>query len=286
MDNLFDGLESLGIKNLEKVKLFEEEKKVTDDNKEEKQKERAIVEADLLFDKTYKCPVCDKEFKSKSVKTGKPRLIGSDTDLRPRYAGIDSIKYDAIVCTNCGYATLSRFFGPLIPTQVKLVKENVSRTFTGLPEGGDIYTYDEALNRHKLVLYNTIIKKGKNSEKAYSCLKIAWIYRGMRESLPEEDKKTAELSAQYQKNENDMLSNAFEGFIAARAKEDFPICGMDEMTFDYLLADIASRIGKFDVSLKLATGIIISRNANAKIKEKARTLRDSVKSLTSNGEIK
>lgn len=43
------------------------------------------------------------------VRAGKTRLIGSDSDLRPKYSGIDAIKYDAIVCPYCGYASLSRF---------------------------------------------------------------------------------------------------------------------------------------------------------------------------------
>ena len=59
---------------------------------------RNLQETDYIFDKTYVCPVCDNEFKSKTVKAGKVHLIGADTDLRPKYKGIDSLKYDAILC--------------------------------------------------------------------------------------------------------------------------------------------------------------------------------------------
>ena len=40
------------------------------------------------------------------------------------------------------------------------------------------YSYEKAIERYKLALYNTLVKKGKNSEKAYECLKISWLYRG------------------------------------------------------------------------------------------------------------
>ena len=47
----------------------------------------------FIFDKTYTCPVCDKGFKTKTVKTGKVKLISADTDLRPKYQHMDSLKY-------------------------------------------------------------------------------------------------------------------------------------------------------------------------------------------------
>ena len=211
------------------------------------------------------------------MKVGKPRLIGSDSDLRPKYAGIDSIKYDAIVCPNCGYAALSRFFSYMTSAQAKMIKDYVSATFTGLPASGDVYTYEEAINRHKLALYNTIVKSGKNSEKAYTCLKIAWLYRGMKENVPSDaDNKEAFIQA-CDKYEKEMIQNAFDGFMVARAKENFPICGMDIVTFDYLVADLAVRVEKYDIAEKFLSGVITSRTANSRLKEKARDLRDTIK---------
>ena len=59
-------------------------------------------ESDLLFDKKCNCPVCDSDFTYKQVRTGKARFIGTDDDLRPRYANIDTVKYDVIMCPICG----------------------------------------------------------------------------------------------------------------------------------------------------------------------------------------
>lgn len=278
MGNFFQGLESMGIKGLGELKIYEEEKKPENAKAEpSKPAEPVYVESDFIFDKKIQCPVCDKEFKTKTVKVGKPRLIGSDSDLRPKYAGIDSIKYDAIVCPNCGYAALSRFFSYMTSAQAKLIKDNVSATFTGLPVSGDVYTYEEAINRHKLALYNTIVKSGKNSEKAYTCLKIAWLYRGMKENVPSDaDNKEAFIQA-CDKYEKEMIQNAFDGFMVARAKENFPICGMDIVTFDYLVADLAVRVEKYDIAEKFLAGVITSRTANSRLKEKARNLRDAIK---------
>ena len=35
-------------------------------------------ETDYIFDKTIKCDVCGKEFKTKQVRTGKARFVGTD----------------------------------------------------------------------------------------------------------------------------------------------------------------------------------------------------------------
>ena len=68
-------------------------------------------ETDYIFDKTIKCDVCGKEFKTKQVRTGKARFIGTDDILKPLYEGIDTCKYDIIMCPHCGYAASIRLFG-------------------------------------------------------------------------------------------------------------------------------------------------------------------------------
>ena len=84
MDNLFSGLEELGLSNLSNINVYDDKDKK--DAKESQEKPQVTVsEEEFIFDKTYICPVCDSEFKSKSVKTGKIKLLSLDSDLRPRY---------------------------------------------------------------------------------------------------------------------------------------------------------------------------------------------------------
>ena len=99
--SLFSGLDQFGLGKLEKMDVFEDESKKN--SAQGKPAEQKITEEDLLFDKTYTCPVCDSEFHSKMVRTGKVKLLSADTDLRPKYQLVDSLKYDALVCPKCGY---------------------------------------------------------------------------------------------------------------------------------------------------------------------------------------
>ena len=276
MSNIFAGLEDLGFKNVEKVDVYQEsdsEKKKQEAAKQDAKKE--TNEEDLLFDKSYTCPVCDHEFKSRMVRTGKVRLVGADSDLRPRYMGVDSLKYDAILCPKCGYAALNRYFNFVMSIQAKNIKEKISANFHYQPEAGKIYTYDDALTRHKMALLNTVVKNGKSSERAYTCLKMAWLCRGKRELLMQGDYKKEEVT-ELINEEKELLSNAYDGFEAAFSKEDFPMCGMDQYTMMYLLAELARRIGKNDEAKRYVSKVLVARNAQRRIKDKAFALKEKL----------
>jgi uncharacterized protein len=273
MAGLLSGLDQFGLTGLEDMNLYEKPKKaeVGEDGKEAPP---VVQEQDFLFDKSFTCPICDREFKSRTVKIGKAKLAGSDLDLRPRYEQIDLLKYDVIMCPTCGYAALSRFFKFLTSPQAKNIQSAISSSFKPQKETKEVYTYDEALERYKLALANAIVKKAKSSEKAYICLKTAWLLRGKGEHLDKSLPDYAEQKKQVDEEENEFLSNALEGFLVARQTENFPMCGMDEPTVDYLIAVTAMRFEQYDVASRLITGILTSATANPRMKDKARDVKE------------
>ncbi|HBA70588.1 MAG TPA: DUF2225 domain-containing protein [Lachnospiraceae bacterium] len=276
MAGLLSGLGRLGLGALENMELYAKEKP---EEKKEKEKKAVPVlqEQDFLFNKTHTCPICDKEFKSRTVKVGKERLIGSDADLRPRHEHVDMLKYDVIVCPRCGYAALSRYFKFLTLPQARFIKEKISANFRPRDEDKrEIYTYDEALDRYKLALVNAIVKMAKPSEKAYICLKTAWLLRGKGEHLDKEDEKYEEKKKKIDEDEREFLKNALDGFLEARQTENFPMCGMDESTVDYIIAVTAAKFEQYDVATKMISGVITSPNSNSRMKDRARTFREQM----------
>lgn len=273
MAGLLSGLSGLGLGNLENMDIYKNEEK-------EKQKKEAVVqkveEKDLIYDKTFECPVCGESFSSKIMKSGKARLLKTDQDLRPQYDGIDAAKYDVELCPHCGYAALSRYFTTVGSAQAKLIREHISQRVQLHPHTGDTYSYEEAVDRYKLALANAVVKRAKASEKAYICLKSAWLLRGYAESLEKEEeadrKKLAELRAQ----EAEYLENAYNGFTEAMQTEDFPMCGMDEITVEYLIGVLAARFKKYDVASKMVAAILTSPTANNRTKDKARELKEQI----------
>ena len=278
--DLFSGLESLGIEGLGDLDIYADDSAKNEtannaDAKNENVKSPEELEADYIFDKTYICPVCDNSFRSKTMKSNKAKLISTDMDLRPVHQHVDTIKYDVIACPRCGYAVLNRYFAPLTSMQIKKIKEAISKNYKIQDEKKEaVYSYDEAIERGKLALLSSVIKGGKDSEKAYVCLKTAWLFRGKAEHLPETE--TEEIK-KCQREEAAFLAKAYDGLVAARQKELFPICGMDEMTLDYLIAALAHRLGHLEVSAKLIGEILTKPSANRRMKEKAHILKEALK---------
>lgn len=62
----------------------------------------------------------------------------------------------------------------------------------------------------------------------------------------------------------------------ARQTEMFPLCGMNEITVDYLLSVLAVRFKDYQVAVKLLGSIITSTSANALIKDRARDMKEQV----------
>lgn len=275
MAGLLDGLAGLGLGNLEGADIFAEEKKETAKaSAKVAAPVKTVEEIDLIYDKEYACPVCSKKFVAKIMKTSKAKLISNDADLRPRYEGIDAGKYDVLLCPKCGYAALGRYFPNILPAQVKLIKENISSKIKLNKYEDETYSYTQALERYKVALANAVVKKSKISEKAYICLKTAWLLRGEREELEANEVISTKIDS-IARQEDEYLKNAYTGFIEARAKESFPIAGMDQTTLDYLLAQLSYRFGEYDNSMRLV-GAILTSACSERIKDKARTLKDQI----------
>lgn len=274
MAGLLSGLSEIGLGGLENMEVYEQ----SEDKEAEKQAEEKseVKEETFLFDKRYECPVCYQGFKAKTVRSGKLRSLGTDRDLRPLYDQMEPLKYDVVICPHCGYAALTRFFGGLTAGQIKAIKESISSKFNPVKEEKETYTYEEALYRYKLCLANTIVKHGKVSEKAYICLKAGWLLRSMGENLDPATEDYNKKMQEIKEQEKEFLKNALDGLITARQTESYPICGMDEVTLEYLIAVLAMKFEKYDISSRLIYNILNTPAVNNRIKDKAREVKDEL----------
>lgn len=280
--NLFAGLEKFGFRHTEDVDLFAEEKESAKSRKKEetpveKKVAEVPMEKDFLLEKSIRCVVCDKVFRTKMVKSGRVKRLEPDMDLRPHHQYIDTLKYDASSCPYCGYTALNRFFEHLTAGQIKMIREQVCNNFQAgnsvLPE---TYDYDKAIDMHKLSLLNAVAKKAKTSEKAYNCLILSWLLRGKAKQLEQESPEQKEQIAECRKEEEMFYQQAYDGLMKAVSTEMFPICGMDQSTMDYLLAVMSFHYKKYDVASKTLANVITSASASRKIKDKAFELKEEI----------
>lgn len=282
MSDLFSGLEKFGFDKLDMDNIFEDEKAKPAAGAGEKKEAVIPKEEDFLLDKGMQCPICDNVFKTRAVKNGRARRLDSDRDLRPKYEYVDPIKYDVSSCPKCGYTAINRYFGHLSGIQAKMIREEICSKFKPDSISKEVvsYTYDEAIERYKLALITTIAKKGKASEKAYACLKLAWLYRGKKEEIiaknPELSDANKASVAEAQKMEMAFYAQAFDGFIKAMSSESYPMCGMEQNTVDFLIANMAYNLKKFDVASRMVATLLTSRTVSKQIKDKALVLKEDI----------
>lgn len=280
---LLSGLEKFGLDQMDTTNLFEDEKKpkAEQQGQADAPKAEEHSETEFLLLKSIRCPVCDHVFRTRLVKTGRVKRLEPDFDLRPRFAYIDTNKYDVSSCPKCGYTAINRYFAHITSGQVKLIDQGVrskfkTKTLVNAEDTLEAYTYEEAIEYCKLALYCTMVKKGSTSEKAYECLKLSWLYRGWREKLESEGTNDRELYSNVKTEEDAYYKQAYEGFMKAIATESFPMCGMEESTVNILLANMAFKLEKYDVASKLVSAILTSRVASRSVKDRAMTLKEEI----------
>lgn len=284
---LFSGLEKFGMKRdkISKVDLYEDEKA----QKGEVESVKTVVdepegpkESDYLLLRTARCPICDKNFKTKAVKNNRARRIGADNDLRPRTENIDTLKYGVTSCPVCGYSAMNDYFEHISTGQIRLIREEFC---SQIKLGSDVikpsestepYSYNEAIERYQLALFATMVKKGKASEKAYTCLRTAWLFRGKREELEQKNPADKQGIEECRNQEREFYEQAYEGFTKALSTENSPICGMNETTMDFLLAAMGLNLGKYDEALRFISHVMGSNMANSKTKERAKEIKDQI----------
>ena len=280
MGDILSGLESMGLGNLSNVDLFNDKKEKPKKEAEVKPVEKKPEEKDFLYDRDVTCECCGHRFKEKSLRPNRMKPVSQDVDLRPKYEELDTLKYSISACPICGYAALTKEFTHLSQAQSRMIKDKISSNFTGLRYDGDIYTYDDAIARCKLALINTVVKHGKISERAYLCLTLGWLTRGKAESLDiENEAEKAKIAEQLSNEENDYLTKAAEGFGEALMKEAFPICGMNDSTFIYLMSALNFEIGRYPESMKYVEKILLNRVISERIKEKARKIKEAIQEI-------
>ena len=275
MSGLLSGLSGLGLDDLENVDIFADPDK-KEHNTQQSAAAPTVEEKDLIYDRSLSCPICNAKFTNKVMKTGKAKLLRTDKDLRPVYEAVDAQKYDVILCPRCGYAAVSRYFSQVTSAQAKLIKEQITQKVHLHEYKDETYSYVEAIERYKLALANAVVKRAKNSEKAYICLKTAWVLRGYAEQLAITNGAASDQIEEAKAMEESHMRNAYKGFLEARQSESYPMCGMDEVTIDYLLAVMCVRFKDFDTAGKLVAKIITSPSANARTKDKARDLKEEI----------
>ncbi len=109
------------------------------------------------------------------------------------------------------------------------------------------------------------------------CLQLSWLIRGRLEEADAEPGLLEEdLYKQLQEKEERYYRQAYDSLSKAFTQEDFPICGMDQSTFDYLLAVMSFHFKEYDLAVRYCGNVVQEKGISAKLKDKALMLKDEI----------
>ena len=209
-----------------------------------------------LYGKSYKCPVCDAQFKSQTVKQGRQKLISQDTDFKNNYKTIDPLYYDIVICPVCGYATLSRTFSKITAKKIEIM---LSRQKVITPTKYDpVLSTRDAIERFNAALHMAEFLERNPSEKGILCTNLAWLYRDAKDK----------------KSELQHMKMAVTFFVSAIQNEKPPYSGYDEGRVKLIVGDFLRRLGKKEDAKKWIGSVLVDSTSLPQHKEKALEIKD------------
>lgn len=216
----------------------------------------------VLYDKSYTCPICEQPFKSKAIKNGKNQLVSISVDSRGTYKLIDPILYMPVMCPHCQYTAINKVFEERIrPKQLQDIKAAQSSSIQKQSFYTIITTYD-AIKKYKLALIYASIKNSSYIELGYISLAISWLYSDLNES---------EL-------EKEFLEKAKKYLMLSYEQDSLPSFGFDVYSVIYLLCAVNYKLGSESESKRLLMELISDSSCPVNIKTRAKELKELLKS--------
>lgn len=215
----------------------------------------------LLYEKQMVCPVCNKEVPNYMVRMSKLKMDSVDSDFRRRFKVIDPNRYEAFECIKCGYANLQLEVSKIDDRQKDLVRKKVTPEYKP-PTYSIILSAEDALARFDQALVCAEAYNAKRSKMAFIHLKKAWVYRDM---------------IARNNDEKQCLTQAYELLKEAFSFENFPLGNLDELTSQFLIGELARRLGMFEDASRWISNIILNREAPAPLKAKAQDMKELIR---------
>ena len=249
----------------------------SDGNKETAKSLDDFDEVVFLADRDHTCPVCRTRFTSKVIKPGEIKTEGMDIDMRPRSVNADIIKYRVVECPGCGFADMEKYFNEVGTNEAALIKEKLIRKADADDINEISREYAEAYRYYRSALRCALIRSLKSSRRGYIALNTAWLLRGWREKLMNEGYMVMDTDPMSAEEEKKILSYTLRTFMDAWANEDFPVCGMDGPTFDYLIAALCYEQGHIADSQKYLLRCLQEQDLKPVLRTMAEELREMIR---------
>jgi len=193
-----------------------------------------------LYDKKVLCIFCKRTFNTKRVRSSFIRIKRIESDFCKVYKEktMNPLFYEADVCPACGF-TSTEAFSQGFPNGTK---EEIAKQFIKWKsqDFGKERTVSEAIKALKLAILSAVLKKESSVVTGGIYLRLAWVYRSIKNY----------------NEERRFLLAAFSHYKLSYESGDYIGTQMTEMRLLYLLGELARRLEKNDDAGLYFTSVI------------------------------
>ena len=197
-----------------------------------------LVALELTFTTNKKCPLCGKIFPVTKVRS-RLKMIRQDTDFNMIFEEVNPLYYAIWFCPHCGYASQDTFFLEISEKSAEKIKTFLAQSEVNIDFSG-IRSRAQAIILFKVAIFFAGLIDAPASRMAGLYLRLAWLYREAEDSA-------LELLA---------MEKALEYYEVMLYKEKFPVGNMNQITADFLVAELYRRTGKKEQAAKAFSRIV------------------------------
>ncbi|MEH7886156.1 DUF2225 domain-containing protein [Bacillus sp. JJ1609] len=200
-----------------------------------------MAQLEPLYDKKYKCTMCEQPFTTKKVRSRFVKVLSYDTDFAPLYS-LESVNpnlYYVNVCPTCGFSFTDEFSTYYPPGSKKVITDKICSQWVPHDFSRE-RTIQEAINTFKLGAYCSTLKKEKHIVTAGLYIRLAWLYRVL--SNEEQEMRFLKLA----------LAHYTESFSTG----DYSGTQVSELRLMYLIAELSRSTGNSQDAVRFFSRVI------------------------------
>lgn len=211
----------------------------------------STMEISPYYEKKIDCLHCKKSFPSLKVRTKMIKIDHTESDFQPIYAEnqVNALYYNVFVCQYCGFSfteDFNKYFAPGIKEQID---EKISNNWIPHHFKGERTVFD-ALQAYKLALLCATIKKEKYVITSGLALRLAWLYRSLKNSGQEQR----------------FLKLARDHYMESFSTEDYANTQMSTVRIMYMIAELSRRIGDYENATRFFSRVIENQRVGGEAK--------------------
>ncbi len=209
------------------------------------------MEISPYYEKKVDCLHCKKTFPTTKVRTKFVKVSQTDTDFMPIYSSdeVPAMYYNVFVCEHCGFSFTEDFSKYFAPGTTEGIQQQISSKWVHHDFKGE-RTVFQAIQAYKLALLCANLKKEKHVAKAGLALRLAWLYRSLKNT----------------EQELRFMNIAKAEYLESFSTEDYASTQMSAVRIMYVIGELSRRLGDKENATRYFSKVIESQRSGGEAK--------------------